>query len=221
MLAIPISFSDMIAGIVTADEVYQTKKALEVQGLRLKYKYDYDSLTLNGNRRCRGCGHFYPLTHDFFNMRGNNELRTSCRDCYRLYSFFKQGQLYVPENTTCKDRAISLGIMLFGGKGFWTYQIEFITKELNRLVYVGFTTNIISRRSQHECYSSNPKVRQLLFERSEPLFAPSWNSAISVYFQVFSWNTEERARYHERELYDRYRDMPTIELLNLQRPIGI
>ena len=221
MLTLPIDFESMRNGMITPDAVYSTKQALEAQGLRMKYVYDYESLTVNGNRRCMGCGEFYPLTHEFFNMRGNDELRKTCRDCYRLYSFFKQGELYVPEKTSCKDRAVALGIELYGGKGFWSYQIEFFTAELERKIYVGFTTNIISRRAQHEGCSSNKHVRKLLAERQIPMFALSWSSAIGVYFQVFSWNTEEMARYHERLLYDKYKQRDDVDLLNDNYPPGV
>ena len=218
MLENPVSWTDYIEGRISPKEIFELKIALERQGKRLEFHYDYESDKVHGEyARCIGCG-IYSEWHEL-NLRGKGERRNQCRDCYRYYHYYqKADESKTLKRHTAKERQRQLAHDLWGG-WYWSYMIKTIVNGKLAL-YFGATENMISREMQHYAASSNPATQDLFVERKQALVDNIFAFVRPIAFYPQGHNTLEEAYRRERELWEYWTQRDDVLVLNVNAPSG-
>ena len=222
MLIIPIRFTDLLEGKITPQQVWETKSALEKQGERIQYAFDYDTQKVWGEYvRCRGCGNVFEWNEMIRRGGKEGDRRNQCRDCYAYYWYFTQADKYKSLGRhTAKERQRQLAHDLYGGR-YWSYMLETPHKTGKLLLYFGATDNMISRKREHFMLSSNPETRDLFDDKKSLRLKDLFVFVRPITFNVWAHDTIEEAYRHERKRWEFWLQREDVEILNGNEPPGV
>ena len=202
ILDLPVDVQSILDDKISPHDIVETREHLSAQGRTMKYTWPakpYRDPELH-IIRCRGCLNYFDW-HEM-HLAGSGQRRNTCPDCY--------SKVYIHQSSdglSSKDRQRMLGKELYGGD-HWAYMIlsrgartdEAGNRSVATEMYFGSTSNIVSRLYQHQTESSNSGVREIFQNIGDSI---QWGHIVkSVSFQVFPFDSIQKAKDKERDLYD-------------------